>query len=83
MPFGTTNGDLKRALEFGQEEYEQIDDHCRAPIPWFASCWDEASVDFIEHFDPPCYKIASASLTDHALLRHTRARASRSSCPPG
>jgi N-acetylneuraminate synthase len=39
---------------------------------WFASCWDEASVDVIDRFDPPCYKIASASLTDDALLRHTR-----------
>ena len=41
-------------------------------IPWFASCWDEASVDFIDYFQPPCYKIASATLTDDALLRHTR-----------
>src|SRR6185503_946116 len=42
-------------------------------MAWFASCWDEASVDFIDQFDPPCYKIASASLTDDNLLRHTRA----------
>ena len=41
-------------------------------IAWLVSCWDEASVDFIEQFDPPCYKIASASLTDDALLRHHR-----------
>ncbi len=73
-PFGATNGDLKRALEFGEEEYKEIDSYCRAvKIPWFASCWDEQSVDFIEHFDVPCYKIASASLTDDNLLRHTRA----------
>ncbi len=39
---------------------------------WFASCWDEGSVDFIEQFDPPCYKIASACLTDDHLLRHHR-----------
>ena len=24
---------------------------------WFASCWDEESVDFMERFDPPCYKV--------------------------
>ncbi len=73
-PFGETNGDLKRGLEFGQEEYTQIDQYCRSkPIAWTASCWDEASVDFIEAFDPPFYKIASASLTDDDLLRHTRA----------
>lgn len=73
-PFGETNGDLKRGLELGHEEYEEIDDFARTlEMPWFASCWDEASVDFIEPFEPPCYKVASASLTDDALLRHTRA----------
>ena len=73
-PFGTTNGDLKWALEFDQEDYEEIDAYCRnCKIPWFASCWDEQSVDFIEQFNVPCYKIASASLTDDNLLRYTRA----------
>ncbi len=72
-PFGPTNGDLKRGLEFGEKEYREIDRYCREKgIAWFASCWDEGSVDFIEQFDPPCYKIASASLTDDALLRHHR-----------
>jgi hypothetical protein len=41
-------------------------------VAWFASCWDEASVDFVERFKPPAYKIASASLTDDDLLRHHR-----------
>jgi len=73
-PFGNTNGDLKRGLEFGIEQYKKIDEFCREmEIPWFASCWDEPSVDFIARFDVPCFKIASASLTDDALLRHTRA----------
>jgi len=40
---------------------------------WFASCWDEESVDFIESFAPPCYKVASASLTDIPLLKKMRA----------
>ena len=72
-PFGATNGDLKRGLEFGEREYEAIDRYCRdKEILWYASCWDEASVDFIERFNPPCYKIASASLTDDDLLRHHR-----------
>ena len=72
--FGETNGDLKRGLEFGKKEYDEIDRFCKdVGIQWFASCWDEASVDFIEAYNPPCYKIASASLTDHALLKHTRA----------
>jgi len=73
-PFGTTNGDLKRGLEFGADEYQLVARYCReVKMPWFASCWDEQSVDFMEGFDPPCYKIASASLTDDNLLRHTRA----------
>jgi N-acetylneuraminate synthase len=74
-PFGETNGDLKYGLEFGQVEYEQIDRYCKqVGIAWFASCWDEQSVDFIAQFDVPCYKIASASLTDDGLLRHTRSK---------
>lgn len=72
-PFGETNGDLKRGLEFGLEEYKEIDRYCRElGIAWFASCWDEGAVDFISQFKPPCYKIASASLTDENLLRHHR-----------
>lgn len=72
-PFGPTNGDLKRGLEFGHEQYEEIDRYCREQgIACFASCWDVGSVDFIEQFDPPCYKIASACLTDDELLRHHR-----------
>jgi len=73
-PFGETNGDLKRGLEFGYEEYKEIDNYCKQKnILWFASCWDEQSVDFIEQFNPPCYKISSASLTDDNLLKHTKA----------
>lgn len=73
--FGKTNGDLKRGLEFGEEEYREIDDYCRQHgIMWFASCWDEQSVDFMEGFDVPCYKIASASLTDDNLLKYTRSK---------
>ena len=73
-PFGPTNGDLKRGLEFGEEQYKKINEYCEElGITWFASCWDEPSVDFINHFPVPCYKVASASLTDENLLRHTRA----------
>jgi N-acetylneuraminate synthase len=72
-PFGTTNGELKRALEFGKEQYAEIDALCKkSGIVWFASPWDEASVDFLEQFAVPCHKIASASLTDDNLLRHMR-----------
>jgi N-acetylneuraminate synthase len=73
-PFGPTNGDLKRGLEFGVEQYKKINEFCReTEIPWFASPWDEPSVDFLEKFSVPCYKIASASLTDDLLLQRIRA----------
>ena len=73
-PFGPTNGDLKYGLEFEQEEYEEIRAFCKSvKMLWFASPWDEASVDFLEQFDVPVHKIASASLTDDNLLRHVRA----------
>jgi N-acetylneuraminate synthase len=72
-PFGPTNGDLKRGLEFGKAQYQEIDAYCKQKnVVWFASPWDEASVDFLEEFDIPCYKVASASLTDDNLLRHMR-----------
>lgn len=73
--FGNTNGDLKRGLELGAREYKEIDKYCKKQgILWFASCWDEKSVDFMEKFNVPCYKIASASLTDDNLLRYTRSK---------
>jgi N-acetylneuraminate synthase len=74
-PYGTTNGDLKRGLEFEFEDYQEINRYCgEVRMPWFASCWDELSVDLIDRFDVPCFKIASASLTDDNLLRHTRSK---------
>ena len=70
----SVNGDLKWALEFTKDEYDEIARYARDKnIIWFASCWDEEAVDFMREFDIPVYKIASASLTDHNLLRHTRA----------
>ncbi len=72
-PFGSTNRELKEALEFGQDEYAEIDDYCRKrEILWFASCWDPGSVDFVESFKPPCFKIPSALLTQDELLRYHR-----------
>ena len=72
-PFGNTNGDLKRGLEFGYDEYREIDEYCKSlSILWFASCWDEESVDFIEQFNPPCHKIASACLTNDKLISYIK-----------
>jgi N-acetylneuraminate synthase len=62
--------DYKKHIEFGELEYDEIDRYCKEKeIAWFASCWDIPSVDFIENYNPPCYKIASASLTDNELLQ--------------
>ena len=66
--------DYRYKVEFGLEEYQEIDRFSKEHnILWFASCWDEEAVDFMEQFDPPCYKGASASLTDLALLKKTAA----------
>ena len=74
-PFGKTNGELKWGLELGYEQYAEINRYCKERgILWSASCWDEASVDFMEQFDPPYYKIASPCLTDDNLLRYHRTK---------
>lgn len=66
--------DYRRKIEFGEEEYSEIARACAdRGLMWFASCWDEEAVDFMERFSPPMYKAASASLTDHALLARMRA----------
>jgi len=65
--------DYRQKVEFGLSEYQEIDAYCRKQgMTWFASCWDDPSVDFIQEFDVPCYKIASATMNDDSLLRHTR-----------
>jgi N-acetylneuraminate synthase len=65
--------DYRHKIEFGVDQFAAIDRHCKERhILWFASAWDEPSVDFVEQFNPPCWKAASASLTDHALLRKMR-----------
>ncbi len=61
--------DYKRKTEFGKEEYAAIDTYCKQMgIDWFVSVWDTESVDFMEQFDTPIYKLASASLTDFPLI---------------
>jgi N-acetylneuraminate synthase len=65
--------EYRNKVEFGEAEYDEIDRFCREHgMTWFASAWDEPSVDFLEKYEPVAYKIPSASLTDHALLRHLR-----------
>jgi sialic acid synthase SpsE len=69
-PWGTmTYFEYKKRIEFEQPEFEQIDAYAKKiGIDWFASPWDVPSVDFLESFNVPCQKIASACLTDSELL---------------
>jgi YrbI family 3-deoxy-D-manno-octulosonate 8-phosphate phosphatase len=61
--------DYKRKTEFGIAEYATIDQYCKKQgIDWFVSTWDVEAVDFMERFDTPLYKLASASLTDFPLI---------------
>jgi sialic acid synthase SpsE len=65
--------EYRERIEFGEPEYRAIDEHCKqAAVAWFASPWDEESVRFLEDFEPPAYKVASATLTDDALLKSVR-----------
>jgi N-acetylneuraminate synthase len=66
--------DYRYKTEFGKEEYDEIDRYAKEiGIQWFASVWDETAVDFMEGYNPVAYKIPSASLTDHGLLKRLRA----------
>lgn len=69
-PWGRTQGTQKLGLEFGREDYQKINYHCKIiGIPWFASAWDTESLEFLESFDPPFHKIASPMLTNLLFVR--------------
>ncbi len=75
-PWGLiTYFDYRFKVEFEEQEYAEIDTFCKSlNITWFASPWDMDSVDFLEKFNIPCYKIPSAKLTDDKLLEHVRGK---------
>tara|TARA_B100000212_G_scaffold329267_1_gene294316 strand:- start:2523 stop:3380 length:858 start_codon:yes stop_codon:yes gene_type:complete len=61
--------EYKHKIEFGKEEYDEIDDYCRAQnIAWSASPWDMDSLKFLERYDLPFIKVPSAMLTNNELL---------------
>lgn len=65
--------DYRYKVEFNEEQYREIDRYAREKgIAWMVSVWDEPSVDFMEKFDTPAYKVPSASLTDLTLLKYVR-----------
>lgn len=60
----------KYKVEFGKEEYDEIDRYCKQQgIAWSASPWDMDSVEFLEQYNLPFIKLPSASLTDDELLK--------------
>jgi N-acetylneuraminate synthase len=66
--------EYRRKMEFQKDEYNEISRYCQElGIDWFSSVWDEPSVEFLEAYNPICYKVPSAALTDHSLLRCLRA----------
>jgi len=69
-PWGMmTYMDYRYRVEFDESQYAQISRHCdERGVMWFASCWDVEAVRFMESFNPPCYKVASASITDTSML---------------
>ncbi|MCX6055503.1 MAG: N-acetylneuraminate synthase family protein [Chloroflexi bacterium] len=73
-PWGyITYMDYRIKTEFGEKEYDEIARYCKEKgIDWFVSVWDEEAVNFMEKYDPICYKVPSASLTDTNLLNHLR-----------
>ena len=70
-PWGAmTYLEYRYRVEFSREQYIEIGDYATLRgLDWFASPWDEPSVDFLEELDVVAHKVASASLTDSGLLR--------------
>lgn len=69
-PWGTTNREQKYGLEFGRKEYDEIDAYCKQKgIEWFASAWDLDSQEFLAQYDLKYNKVASAMLTNDAMLK--------------
>ena len=69
-PWGTTQRAQKEGIEFGWEEYREIDAYCREKgIEWFASAWDVESQKFLRRFDLRYNKVASAMIVYEDLLR--------------
>jgi sialic acid synthase len=69
--FGSTYGEHREFLEFGREEYSQLQSYARElGVDFFATAFDLASANFLESLDVPAYKIASGDLKSLPLLRH-------------
>ena len=73
--WGDTQFDQKKGLEFGEEEYDEIDGYCKeVGIGWFASAWDIPSLEFLDKYDLKYNKVASAMLTNIPFLEEVAKR---------
>ena len=69
-PWGTTQREQKNGLEFNEDQYHEIDRHCKEKnIDWFASAWDTNSQKFLRQFDCNYNKVASAMIVHSELLK--------------
>ena len=74
-PWGTTQRDQKQGLEFGEIEYDEINEYCKKNnIHWFASAWDIKSLKFLDKYKPLKQKIASAMITHEKFLNEVAER---------
>jgi N-acetylneuraminate synthase len=72
-PFGSTNGDLKRGLEFDADDFAELAAHARDEgVDWSASVWDEASVEVMAALAPPFLKVPSPLIRHQGLLAACR-----------
>lgn len=74
-PWGATQRAQKEGLEFGKKEYDEIDVYCKnLGIEWFASAWEQNSLNFLDQYDCHYAKVASAMIVDRAFLKEVAAR---------
>ena len=68
-PWGSSQRDQKLGLEFGINEYQEIDQYCKdKSIEWYASAWDLKSQKFLQQFNCKYNKVASAMIVYEDLL---------------
>lgn len=66
--------EYKKKIEFNEKEYDLIDHYCKQTgIAWSASAWDLESLRFLDRYNLPFNKVASA-LATHLEFLHEVAK---------
>lgn len=69
--FGDTYGAHREAIEFGKDEYVELQRFCQEiGVMFFATAWDFKSADFLAELGIPAYKIASGDVQNTPLLTY-------------